>query len=49
MIRILSRSLYTFTVVALIGSTAWAASGLKSERQHSAGRVGIVLLAALQR
>jgi hypothetical protein len=43
------RALYALTVVALIGSTAWAASGIKSERQHSAGRVGIVLLAALQR
>ena len=49
MIRILCRTLYAFTVVALIGSTAWAATGIKSERQHSAGRVGIVLLAALQR
>jgi hypothetical protein len=43
------RTLYALTVVALIGSTAWAASGIKGERQHSAGRVGIVLLAALQR
>ena len=49
MIRILSRSLYAFAVVALIGGTGWAAGGIKGERQHSAGRVGIVLLAALQR
>ena len=43
------RTLYTICLVGLIGSTTWAASGLKSER-HEAGRgVGIVLLAALQR
>ena len=49
MIRTLCHTLYALTVVALIGGTAWAAGGIKSERQHSAGRVGIVLLAALQR
>ena len=49
MIQVVSRTLYALAVVGLIGSTAWAASGIKSERQHSAGRVGIVLLAALQR
>jgi hypothetical protein len=43
------RILYAATVVALIGGTAWAASGVKAERAHSGGRVGIVLLAALQR
>jgi hypothetical protein len=43
------RLLYALTVVALIGGTAWAATGVKGERQHSNGRIGIVLLAALQR
>ena len=49
MTAILFRTFYALTVVALIGSTGWAASGMKNERAHSAGRVGIVLLAALQR
>jgi hypothetical protein len=49
MIRTFCRALYAVTVIALIGSTAWAASGINGERQHSAGRVGIVLLVALQR
>ena len=49
MIRTFCHMFYALTVIALIGSTAWAASGIKSERQHSAGRVGIVPLAALQR
>ena len=49
MIRTACHILYALTVVALIGSTAWAAAGIRSERQHSAGGVGIVLLAALQR
>ena len=43
------RLLYTFTVIALVGSTAWAATGMKEQRPHSNGRIGIVLLAALQR
>ena len=43
------RILYALTVVALIGGTAWAATGIKGERQHSPAGVGIVLLAALQR
>lgn len=43
------RSLYALTVVALVGSTAWAAGGIKSERQHAGARIGIVLLVALQR
>jgi hypothetical protein len=49
MIRSISGSLYALAVVALIGSTGWAAGGMKSERQYSAAGVGIVLLAALQR
>jgi hypothetical protein len=49
MIRTLCNALYALAVVALIGSTAWAAGGMKGERQQSAGGVGIVLLAALQR
>jgi hypothetical protein len=43
------RTLYALSVVTLICSTAWAATGVRSERQLSADRVGIVLLAALQR
>jgi len=49
MIHTITRSLYALAVVALIGSTGWAAGGMKSERQHSSAGVGIVLLAALQR
>lgn len=45
----MARILYALTVVALICSTAWAATGIDNERQHSSGRIGIVLLAALQR
>ena len=43
------RILYALCLVALIGGTGWAATGIKGERQHSQGGVGIVLLAALQR
>ena len=43
------RLLYTLTVVALIGSTAWAATGMKYDRAKAGGRLGIVLLVALQR
>ena len=43
------RILYAMTVVALIGGTAWASTGMKDGRAHSGGRIGIVLLAALQR
>jgi hypothetical protein len=43
------RILYALTVVALIGGTAWAATGVKDGRAHSGGRIGIVLIAALQR
>lgn len=43
------RILYVLAMIALVGGTAWAAAGVRSERQHSAGGVGIVLLAALQR
>jgi hypothetical protein len=43
------RSLYAFCIVALIGSTAWAATGMQDERHKTGVRVGIVLLAALQR
>ena len=43
------RILFTLAVVTLIGSTAWAASGIKSERASAEARVGLVLLAALQR
>jgi hypothetical protein len=49
MIRKFLATLYALAVIGLIGSTCWAAGGIKSERQHSAGRVGLVLLAALQR
>lgn len=43
------RLLYALAVIALIGSTAWAATGMKDQRPYSNGRIGIVLLAALQR
>lgn len=43
------RTLYAICLVGLIGSTAWAAAGLKSERPEAGRAVGIVLLAALQR
>jgi hypothetical protein len=43
------RLLYALAVIALIGSTAWAATGMRDGREHSSGRIGIVLLAALQR
>ena len=49
MIRSISGSLYALTVIALIGSTGWAAGGMKSGRQHSTAGIGIVLLTALQR
>lgn len=49
MIRKFWAMLYALAVIGLIGSTCWAAGGIKGERQHSAGGVGIVLLAALQR
>jgi hypothetical protein len=45
----LMRTLYTFCLVALIGSTAWAATELKAERESTPGRVGFVLLTILQR
>ena len=43
------RALYALCVVGLIGSTAWAATGMRSERHKTGTHVGIVLLAALQR
>lgn len=43
------RTLYAFTVIALVGSTAWTATGIKSARPQHTNQVGIVLLAALQR
>lgn len=43
------RTLYALCLVALIGSTAWAATELKTERQSSPGRMGFVLLTMLQR
>ncbi len=49
MIRTLCNSLYALSIVALVGGTAWSAAGIKAEREHSGGRVGFVLLAALQR
>ena len=49
MIRTVSRAVYALTVVALLGGTGWTATGIKGDRQHSQGGVGIVLLAALQR
>jgi hypothetical protein len=49
MIRTLSRTAYALTVVALLGGTGWTATGIKSDRLHSQGGLGIVLLAALQR
>jgi hypothetical protein len=43
------RALYTICLVGLIGSTAWAATGLKGERHQANGALGIVILAVLQR
>lgn len=43
------RTLYTLCLVTLIGSTAWAANGMQSERPEGGRGVGIVILAALQR
>jgi len=43
------QTVYVLCVIALIGSTGWAAGGIKSGRQPSAAGVGIALLAALQR
>jgi hypothetical protein len=43
------RTFYTLCLVALIGSTAWAATELKAERESTPGRVGFVLLTILQR
>jgi hypothetical protein len=43
------RTLYALCVVGLLGSTAWTATGLQPDRQASEGRIGVVLLAALQR
>jgi len=43
------RILYTFCVAVLIGGTAWSAGGMESGRAEFEGRVGILLLAALQR
>jgi hypothetical protein len=43
------RTLYALCLVALIGSTAWAATEWKAERQSTPGRVGFVLLTILQR
>jgi hypothetical protein len=44
-----ARILYALSVVALIGGTAWAATGVKGARGYSSGGLGIVLLTALQR
>jgi hypothetical protein len=44
------RTFYTLAVLALIGGSAWAATGLeRSDRTDFGSGVGIVLLAALQR
>jgi hypothetical protein len=43
------RTLYAICLVALIGSTAWAATEWKAERESTPGRVGFVLLTILQR
>jgi hypothetical protein len=43
------RIFYIFAVVTLIASTGWAAAGMKGAREQSSGRLGIVLLVALQR
>ncbi len=43
------RLLYALTVIPLIGGTAWAASGGKTEGRHANGQIGFVLIAALQR
>jgi hypothetical protein len=43
------RILYTVCVAALIGGTAWSATGMQGQRMGAEGAVGIVLLAALQR
>ena len=45
----MTRILYALCLVSLIGSTAWAATGLQSGRHESSAKVGIVILAALQR
>jgi hypothetical protein len=42
------RTLYAICLVALIGSTAWAATEWKAERESTPGRVGFVLLTILQ-
>ncbi len=41
------RTLYALCVAALIGSTGWAATGLKTERPDAGNGMGIVILAAL--
>ena len=43
------RTLYAFTVVALIGSTTWAATGFADTPKPSQAGLGLVLLTALQR
>ena len=36
-------------IVALIGGTAWAATGMQSERHKTGAHAGVFILAALQR
>jgi hypothetical protein len=43
------RTLYTLTVVALLGSTTWAAAGFADAPSHSPTGIGLVILTALQR
>jgi hypothetical protein len=44
------RIIYTLLMVALIGGTAWAATGYQPERPDKGSTgVGFVLIAALQR
>jgi hypothetical protein len=42
------RALYTLTIVALIGGTGWAASGI-GDRMHPDRHLGLLILTALQR
>jgi hypothetical protein len=43
------RTLYALVMIALIGGTAWAATGIQTEGKKLGAGAGIVILAALQR
>jgi hypothetical protein len=47
--NVMIRILYTLCIVGLIGGTAWAATGMQSERHKTGTHAGVFLLAALQR